>query len=97
MRWNRWWERAWQPRPAFRSIGVRDERCEVSDCRLCCHLGHSWGLYREFGAEVWAAAAGVEGRGEKEIAARSGEFPEWDPIKKIGHVALVMCYSNPID
>ena len=50
---------------AFRWDGVRNECREVSDCRLHCHVGDSWSLYGELGAEIWAVAAGVEGRGEE--------------------------------
>jgi len=48
--------------PAFRWDGVRDERRQVSDCRIHCDVGDSWGLHGDPGAEIWAVKAGVEGR-----------------------------------
>src|SRR5580658_7407851 len=65
--WTHWWDREWQPKPASRSIGVRNERRKIPHRRLHCHVAHSRRLYWHVGATIQPVAPGVEGHRETKI------------------------------
>ena len=59
-----------QPRRAFRSAGVRDERCQISVRRLYCHVGHPRRLSGHAREPVSTGEAGAGRVREREVGGR---------------------------